>query len=108
VQGRARDALDRARAGDRRRYRVKIIGEAIDRVDGRAKVTGTARYAAEVAVAGVAHGAIVDSRIARGTIAGIATAAAERAPGVIGVLTHERAMRLEAGGPNDRVIQVLQ
>jgi xanthine dehydrogenase YagR molybdenum-binding subunit len=88
---------------------VKLIGEAIDRVDGRAKVTGTARYAAEVAVAGVAHGAIVASRIGRGVITGIDTSAAERAPGVIGVLTHERAMKVKAaGGPNDRAIQVLQ
>jgi xanthine dehydrogenase YagR molybdenum-binding subunit len=58
-----------------------IIGQSISRVDGRQKVTGGATYAAEFAVPGHAHGAIVRSTVAKGRIASIDSAAAERAPG---------------------------
>jgi len=70
------------------------IGQPISRVDGRLKVTGGATYAAEFDVPGQAHGAIVRSTIANGRIASIDSAAAERAPGVITVLTHQNASRL--------------
>ena len=71
-----------------------FIGQPISRVDGRQKVTGAARYAAEFDVRGVAHGAIVRSTVAKGRIASIESAAAERAPGVVAVLTHRNAPRL--------------
>ena len=45
-----------------------IIGAPVDRVDGQAKVTGTATYAAEVQVANVAHAVIVGSSIPRGRV----------------------------------------
>jgi xanthine dehydrogenase YagR molybdenum-binding subunit len=70
------------------------IGEPISRVDGRQKVTGGAKYAAEFDVPGQAHGAIVRSTVAKGRIASIDSAAAERAPGVLAVLTHRNAPRL--------------
>lgn len=71
-----------------------FIGQPINRVDGRQKVTGAAKYAAEFDVQGLAHGAIVRSTAAKGRIASMDTAAAERAPGVVGVLTHRNAPRL--------------
>src|SRR2546421_2644202 len=70
------------------------IGQPISRVDGRLKVTGGATYAAEFDVPGQAHGAIVRSTIANGRIASIDSAAAERAPGVIAILSHRNAPRL--------------
>src|SRR5437660_5748951 len=70
------------------------IGQPISRIDGRQKVTGRASYAAEFDVQGQAHGAIVRSTIANGRIASIDGAAAERAPGVIAILTHRTAPRL--------------
>ena len=70
------------------------IGRAMPRVDGHAKVTGQATYAAEWQVPGLAHGAVVDSTIARGAIRSIDTAEALGAPGVIAVVTHENAPRL--------------
>jgi len=69
------------------------IGQPISRIDGRQKVTGRATYAAEFDVPGQAHGAIVRSTIANGRIASIDSTAAERAPGVITVLTHRNAPR---------------
>lgn len=70
------------------------IGEGRARVDADAKVRGTATYAAEHALAGLVHGLLVLSRISSGRIARIDAAAAERIPGVIAVLTHESAPRL--------------
>jgi xanthine dehydrogenase YagR molybdenum-binding subunit len=68
---------------------VHYIGTATSRVDGFAKVTGAARYAAEFNVPGIAHASVVCSTIAKGYIARIDTTAATRAKGVFSVLTHE-------------------
>jgi xanthine dehydrogenase YagR molybdenum-binding subunit len=73
---------------------TSFIGRPVSRVDGRQKVTGTATYAAEFDVPGLAHGVIVRSTVANGSIASIDSAAAERAPGVLAVLTHRNAPRL--------------
>jgi xanthine dehydrogenase YagR molybdenum-binding subunit len=64
------------------------IGAPTSRVDGRAKVTGAAKYAAEYNAAGLAHGSVVTSRIARGRIARIDTSEAKRVEGVVDVFTH--------------------
>jgi xanthine dehydrogenase YagR molybdenum-binding subunit len=65
------------------------IGTATSRIDGRAKVTGEAKYAAEYNFPGLAHGYVVDATIPRGRITGIDTSAALRVGGVLDVLTHE-------------------
>src|SRR5262245_24819416 len=70
------------------------IGKPISRVDGRAKVTGAARYAAEHNVPGLAHGRVVSSEVARGRILRIDAADALEVPGVLRVLTHENTPRL--------------
>jgi xanthine dehydrogenase YagR molybdenum-binding subunit len=67
---------------------VTYIGKEISRVDGVAKVTGKAKYAAEFRVPNVAYGFIVTGSVARGTIQNIDTREAERAKGVIRVFTH--------------------
>src|SRR5690349_8463928 len=66
----------------------------IDRVDGKAKVTGTATYAAEYKVQNMAYGFLVGSTIAKGRIKSVDTRAAERAPGVLAVLTYANAPKL--------------
>jgi xanthine dehydrogenase YagR molybdenum-binding subunit len=65
------------------------IGTATSRVDGIAKVTGAARYAAEINVPGLAHASVLGATIAKGRIARIDTSAATRCIGVLTVLTHE-------------------
>ena len=70
------------------------IGRPVNRVDGRQKVTGAAPYAAEFPPPRLAHAALVRSTIASGRIASIDTSAAERAPGVLTVITHRNAPRL--------------
>jgi xanthine dehydrogenase YagR molybdenum-binding subunit len=68
------------------------VGKPLDRVDGRLKVTGRATYAAEYGGQGkVAYGYILPSAIAKGRIAAIDATAAERAPGVLAVLTYKNA-----------------
>ncbi|SFN31188.1 xanthine dehydrogenase YagR molybdenum-binding subunit [Chitinophaga sp. YR627] len=62
--------------------------EPLNRVDGRAKVTGKAKYFAEFEVPGLTYCVMVTSTITRGTIATINTKNAERAPGVLAVYTH--------------------
>ncbi len=70
------------------------IQNDIERVDGRAKVTGAAKYAAEFQIPGLTYGVIVGSTITKGTITAIDTKAAERAPGVIRVITHLNALKV--------------
>src|SRR5918992_1220789 len=71
-----------------------LIGKPIERVDGRLKVTGGARYAAEFKTANLAHAVLVMSTIANGSIRSIDTKAAKSAPGVLEVITHLNAPRL--------------
>jgi len=68
-----------------------IVGKPIDRVDGRLKVTGGARYAYEMQQGNVLYGFVVEASIAKGTIRSIETRAAEKAPGVALVLAHRNA-----------------
>src|SRR5205823_8799935 len=67
------------------------VGQPVNRVDGRAKVTGQAKYAAEYHVPDLAHGVVVCSTIARGRITTIDAGAALKLPGVLQVFTHENA-----------------
>jgi xanthine dehydrogenase YagR molybdenum-binding subunit len=77
-----RNALDVNRQG--------LIGLDLDRVDGPAKVCGTAPYAYEVRESPQPplYGWIVEAAIGCGRVASIDTADAERAPGVVHVMTH--------------------
>jgi xanthine dehydrogenase YagR molybdenum-binding subunit len=70
------------------------LGKPTSRVDGRAKVTGAAKYAAEYNVPGLAHGFVVSSAIAKGRIKRIHTADALAVAGVLDVFTHEHRPRL--------------
>jgi xanthine dehydrogenase YagR molybdenum-binding subunit len=69
-----------------------LVGQPLDRVDGRLKVTGRATYAYEVARAPDAlYGVLVQATVGHGRISKIDSAAALAAPGVVLVLTHENA-----------------
>jgi len=73
-----------------------IIGPARNRVDGRLKVTGAAKYCCEFEVPKCATGWTVESNISKGKITAIDTKAAQAVPGVLAVLTHENAPKLKA------------
>ena len=70
------------------------LGKPASRVEGRAKVTGAAKYAAEYNVPGVAHGFVVSSTIAKGRIERIHVADALAVDGVLDVFTHEHRPKL--------------
>ena len=75
---------------------ISTLGKPTSRVDGRAKVTGAAKYAAEYNVPGLAHGFVVTSAIAKGRIARIDMADALAVDGVIAVLTHANRPKMAA------------
>ena len=82
--------------------RGRVIGISHDRIDGAAKVTGTAPYAYERhdAAPNAAYGWIVGSAIAKGRISAMDLRAAEAAPGVLGIVTHQNAGPLGKGNMN--------
>src|SRR5690349_4562555 len=72
-----------------------------DRVNGRAVVTGKAKYAAEHDIKGLVYGVLVGSTVAKGSISAMDTKAAEKAPGVIAVINHLNSPKVpgyDAGG----------
>ena len=85
---------------------TRAIGAALERLDGRAKVTGTAPYAFEHSVERPAYLHPVQSTIARGHVRAIDTGAASRIEGVIAVLTHWTAPRLSSD--DNKELWVLQ
>jgi xanthine dehydrogenase YagR molybdenum-binding subunit len=84
---------------------VTYIGTATSRVDGCAKVTGAAKYAAEFNSTGLVHGSVVASTIPRGRIGRIDASEALRVAGVLAVLTHENrpAMARKSAAYKDEV-----
>ncbi|GAB3753136.1 xanthine dehydrogenase family protein molybdopterin-binding subunit [Spirosoma agri] len=61
----------------------------IDRIDGRMKVTGGAKYFADFELPNTSYCVIVGSEIAKGAITSLDTKKAQGAPGVLGVFTHQ-------------------
>jgi xanthine dehydrogenase YagR molybdenum-binding subunit len=93
------------------------VGQPKDRVDGRLKVTGGARYSAEMPVAGVAYAVLIMSTIANGRVMAMDTSDAQSQPGVLSVITPFNAPRLPqnpsssgagAARPQGRVLQLFQ
>ncbi len=76
-----------------------ILGQPISRLDGRDKVSGLAKFTADYPVDGLVHAAIAFSSISKGTITAIDTSAAERAPGVLSVITHLNAPKMKVPKP---------
>ena len=76
--------------------RMKVLGQPLDRIDGKLKTTGTAHYAYERndAAPNAAYGYILGAAIAKGRIESIDTADAKAAPGVLAVVTYENAGKL--------------
>ena len=84
---------------------MSLVGAPLDRVDGRAKVTGAAKYTAEFEFPRLAYGVMVTSTIASGQIAAMDTAQAERAPGVIAVITPRNGAKLPGAEKRVTILQ---
>ena len=74
----------------------KEVGQPLTRIDGRLKVTGKAKYAAEFAQPRMAYACMVRSTIAKGNVASMETARAEHSAGVLAVMTPMNAPKLAA------------
>jgi len=93
---------------------MTVVGQGIDRVDGKLKVCGRAPYAAEFPRPGLVHAVMVTSTVPSGRIVRMDVAAATALPGVLAILTPMNAPRLPQHGnaavnpPAGRVLSVLQ
>jgi xanthine dehydrogenase YagR molybdenum-binding subunit len=72
--------------------KLKVIGKPTRRVDGRPKVTGAAKYTADINLPGMLYGKMITSRITAGKIVSIDTTAAEKLPGVKAIHILERVL----------------
>lgn len=77
------------------------IGEPLSRIDGRLKVTGGAKYAAEWDIPHMAHAVGFQSTIGSGRIVDIDTSAAEKLPGVLAIITYKNMPKLNVYPPEN-------
>ncbi|MBD2360573.1 xanthine dehydrogenase family protein molybdopterin-binding subunit [Anabaena minutissima FACHB-250] len=71
-----------------------IIGQPLNRVDGRLKVTGEAEYTADIPIEKLTYGVIFQSAIAKGKVLTIDTTQTLAAPGVIDIITYHQTPNL--------------
>ncbi|MEW6472798.1 MAG: xanthine dehydrogenase family protein molybdopterin-binding subunit [Actinomycetota bacterium] len=76
---------------------MTVIGTAVVRTDGEAKVRGDALYTVDLEVAGQLHGRLLRSPVPAGVIRYLDTTAARALPGVRAVLTAADAPAVRAG-----------
>ncbi len=94
---------------------MKLIGDPLDRIDGHQKVTGGARYSADMNQPNMVHAVLVMSTIGSGSIRDIDTKDAEKVDGVVLVMTHKNAPKpagIENNKPGEtplsRILHLLQ
>jgi len=84
-----------------------IIGQSVKRTDLLAKVTGNAKYVADMGMPGLLYGKMKRCNIAHARIKRIDTSKALQLAGVKAILTHENVPRvLHAGSPHPRSASV--
>ncbi|MEV6595512.1 xanthine dehydrogenase family protein molybdopterin-binding subunit [Actinoplanes sp. NPDC051346] len=84
----------------------RAVGRPLARIEGPAKVTGAAKYAAEYAIENVAYAWVVQSPVPRGTLTSVVVDPTTEADDVLAVLWHGNAPRLAE--PKDPELAVLQ
>ncbi|EAQ48538.1 xanthine dehydrogenase family protein molybdopterin-binding subunit [Leeuwenhoekiella blandensis] len=75
-------------------YTSKGTGNPINRVEGKLKVTGMAKYASEFNVKDLVYAQGINSTIAKGRITAVDTSEAEAQKGVLAVITFKNAEKL--------------
>ena len=68
---------------------MNAVGQSVERADGRLKLAGQAEYTGDIRLPGMLYGAILHSQAGHARITSISTAAAEKAEGVVAILTAE-------------------
>jgi xanthine dehydrogenase YagR molybdenum-binding subunit len=82
----------------------RALGADLPRIDGPAKVTGSAPYAFEHPVTRPAYAVPLVSTVARGRVAALDASAATDLPGVLAVLSHRGAPRLVDTGDGEHAV----
>ncbi|MDT0643451.1 xanthine dehydrogenase family protein molybdopterin-binding subunit [Zunongwangia sp. F363] len=72
------------------------VGNPINRVEGRLKVMGMAKYASEFPVENKVYAQGINSTIAKGEIVSVDTSEAEKLDGVLAVITYKNAEKLNS------------
>jgi xanthine dehydrogenase YagR molybdenum-binding subunit len=78
-----------------------LVGAPRSRVEGPLTVTGRTTYTADGAPSGMLHAVIVASTIANGRIIDIDESHARAAPGVVEIMTHRNAPRVDPARPHE-------
>jgi len=68
---------------------MNAVGQSVERADGRLKLAGQAEYTGDIQLPGMLYGAVLRSQVGHARITSISTAAAQKAEGVVAVLTGE-------------------
>ncbi|MCI8960185.1 MAG: molybdopterin-dependent oxidoreductase [Lachnospiraceae bacterium] len=66
---------------------MKVVGQGMTRVDAWGKVTGEAKYSADLEPRDILHGKVVHSTIANGLVKGFDLEEAKKVPGVVKIIT---------------------
>jgi CO/xanthine dehydrogenase Mo-binding subunit len=66
---------------------MNAVGQSVERADGRLKLSGQAEFTGDLRLPGMLYGAVLHSPVAHARIASIGTAAADKADGVVAILT---------------------
>ncbi len=66
---------------------MKVVGQEKLRVDACGKVTGDAKYSADLELRNILHGRVVHSTIANGVVKRFDLTEAEKVPGVVKIVT---------------------
>jgi xanthine dehydrogenase YagR molybdenum-binding subunit len=81
-------------------FEAKVSSTFKDRRDGREKVTGRAKFSAEINPDQVAYAVLLEASISKGTLRGVETRAAEALPGVLKVFTPFNVPKTNPGDTN--------
>ena len=84
------------------------MGAPVPRYDAWLKVTGEARYAADVPVANPAYAVLVTSTIAKGTLTSLNVDDAKAMPGILDILTYENTSELKTAKFGERCSTSIQ
>jgi CO/xanthine dehydrogenase Mo-binding subunit len=68
---------------------MSAVGQSVERADGRLKLAGQAEYTGDIRLPGMLYGAILHSQMGHARITSVSTAVAEKAEGVVAILTAE-------------------
>jgi xanthine dehydrogenase YagR molybdenum-binding subunit len=66
---------------------MNMVSQSVDRVDGKLKVTGRARYSGDHSLPDLCYGYLLQSSIAKGKIESMDVTAAQNSPGILAVYT---------------------